>query len=135
MAFNINLKDAPTRGLRGGPGSESRGTIYQLINPDNGSHNVDFHVNVLKPGSGPGPYHYHSNSDNLYFVLEGQARVLIEGQEYLAGPGEAVFIPAGEKHDVANVGDGELRIIEVKAPAESDFIIVPHPEVRTEAEG
>lgn len=128
MAFRINVNEAPTTPLRGGPEAGSRGVIYQLINPSNGSHNVDFHVNVLQPNSGRGPYHYHSNSDNLYFVLEGRARVLIEGQEHFAGPGEAVFIPAGERHDVANVGEGELRIIEVKAPADSDFIILPHPE-------
>jgi mannose-6-phosphate isomerase-like protein (cupin superfamily) len=124
VAFHVNLKDAPTRSLRG-----ERGTAYQLVDQAHGgSHNVDFHVNVLRPGSGPGPYHYHSNSDNLYFVLEGRARVLIEGEPLEAGPGEAVFIPAGEKHDVTNIGPGELRIIEVRAPAESDFIIVPHPE-------
>jgi mannose-6-phosphate isomerase-like protein (cupin superfamily) len=123
MAFAINVDEAPTASLR-----NNRGTIYRLVDQSCGSHNVDFHINVLKAGSGPGPYHYHSNSDNLYYVLEGRARVIVEGKEMFAGPGEAVFIPKGEKHDVANVGEGDLRVIEVKAPAESDFIIVPHPE-------
>lgn len=123
MVYHINEKDAPVRSLRG-----DRGDIRQMLDPSNGSKLVDFHVNVLKPGSGRGPYHYHSNADNIYFVLEGQARVIVEGQELLAGPGEAVFIGPMEKHDVTNVGDGPLRIIEIKAPPESDFIIVPHPE-------
>lgn len=123
MAFQINVSDAPTTDLRG-----KRGTIFELINPSTGSQHVDLHVNVLKPNTGPGPYHYHSNAENIYFVLEGRARVVIEGQEYFAGPGEAVFIPPGERHDVANVGEGDLRIVEVKAPPDSDFIIVPHPE-------
>jgi mannose-6-phosphate isomerase-like protein (cupin superfamily) len=123
MAFHINLKDAPTRSLH-----DDRGTIYQLLDPSNGSQRLDLHVNVLKPEAGPGPYHYHSNSDNYYYVLEGQARVVIEGKAVIAGPGEAVYIPAGEKHDVANIGDGELRLVEIRCPAESDFIIVPSPE-------
>jgi mannose-6-phosphate isomerase-like protein (cupin superfamily) len=124
MAFNVNFENAPTAPMR-----EGRGTIYRLVDQEHGgSQHVDFHVNVLEPGSGPGPYHYHSNSDNLYFILEGQARVLIEGRAIEAGPGEAVFIPAGEQHDVTNLGAGPLRLIEVKAPAASDFIITPHPE-------
>ena len=86
MAFHVNLEQAPTRAMR-----EGRGTIHLLVDQERGgSRNMDVHVNVLQPGSGPGPYHYHSNSDNLYFILEGQARVLIEGRAIEAGPGEAV---------------------------------------------
>ncbi len=123
MVFHINERDAPTSNLRLG-----RGTIYQLVNASTGSQQLDFHVNVLEPGTGPGPYHYHSNAENLYFVLEGRAKVTVEGREMVAGPGEAVLILPGERHDVENVGDGELRVIEVKAPPDSDFITVDRPE-------
>ena len=122
MAFQINERDAPTSELRG-----NRGTIFQLVNAGTGSKQLDFHVNVLKPGTGPGPYHYHSNAENLYFVLEGRAKVVIEGRAVIAGPGEAVLILPGERHDVENVGEGELRLIEVKAPPDSDFITVDRP--------
>ena len=122
MAFLIDERNAPTKDLRGG-----RGVTLQLINPGTGSEYVDVHVNVLKPGSGRGPYHYHSNAENIYYVLEGRARLVIEGVEYFAGPGEAVWIPRNEKHDVMNVGEGELRVIEIKVPADSDFITVPYP--------
>ena len=123
MAFHVNEKDAPTGKLRW-----DRGTIYQLVNASTGSKQLDFHINVLKPGTGPGPYHYHSNAENLYFVLEGLAKVTIEGREVVAGAGEAVLILPGEKHDVENVGEGELRVIEVKAPPDSDFITVDRPQ-------
>ncbi len=121
--FHINQRDAPV--LENACGK--RGRIIQLVNQETGSKSVDFHINILRPNTGLGPYHYHSNSDNLYFILEGQAQVLCEGREVVAGPGEAVWIPRGEKHDVVNVGPGELRLIEVKTPADSDFIILEHP--------
>jgi mannose-6-phosphate isomerase-like protein (cupin superfamily) len=122
MAFFIDERLAPSTDLRGG-----RGSSFRLINETTGSQLVDFHVNILKPNSGPGPYHYHSNAENIYYVIEGRAKVTIEGTETFAGPGEAVFIPAGERHDVENVGDGDLKVIEVKAPWDSDFITVPAP--------
>lgn len=124
MVFIIHERDAPSKELSWG-----RGHSFKLVNPEIGSKHVDFHINVIEPNSGLGPYHYHSNSENIYFILEGRARLLIEGKEVEAGPGECVWIPPGEKHDVANIGESRLRLIEVKTPAESDFIIVPHPQV------
>ena len=126
MVFHVNISNAPTRDLGGGG---NRGTTFELVDQARGgSERIDFHLNVIKPGTPDGPYHYHSRADNVYFVLEGRARLLVEGSVLEAGPGEAVFIPAGEKHGVTNIGDGELRLIEVKAPAESDYIVVPPPD-------
>ena len=121
--FHINEKDAPVKENACG----KRGRSIRLVNQSIGSESVDFHINIIRPNTGLGPYHHHSNSDNLYFVLEGQASVLVEGKEVTAGPGEVVWIPRGEKHDVVNIGKGDLRLIEVKTPAESDFIIANHP--------
>jgi mannose-6-phosphate isomerase-like protein (cupin superfamily) len=118
VAFIIDERDAPTKDMRNG-----RGVSLRLINEATGSQYVDFHVNVLREGSGPGPYHYHSNAENIYYVLEGTAKVNIEGRHVTAGPGVAVWIPANEKHDVENVGQGDLRVIEIKVPANSDFIM------------
>jgi mannose-6-phosphate isomerase-like protein (cupin superfamily) len=101
--------------------------MFQLINPDTGSRFVDFHVNVLKARSGQGAYHHHWNAENLT-ELEGPAKVTMEGREVVAGPGEAVLIQPSEKHDVENVGDDDLRALEVKAPPDSDFIVVDHAE-------
>ncbi len=122
--FVANEKTAPVKE----PACGKRGRSIQLVNKAlAGSESVDFHINIIRPNSGLGPYHHHSNSDNLYYILEGEASVLCEGKEVTAGPGEVVWIPRGEKHDVVNIGKGELRLIEVKTPAESDFIIADHP--------
>lgn len=124
MAFIINERDAPSKEM-----SWDRGRLIKLVNPGTGSREVDFHINVLKPGGGQGPYHYHyhSNAETVYFILEGRARLLIEGKTVEAGPGTCVWIPRGEKHGVLNIGDSELKLTEVKVPAESDFHLVPHP--------
>ncbi|HEX7102849.1 MAG TPA: cupin domain-containing protein [Nitrolancea sp.] len=127
MPFVINEQEAPTRVLRG-----ERGISQRLINPSTGSQHVDVHVNILRAGSGPGPYHYHSNAENIYYVLSGTARVTVDGVPHTAGPGVAVFIPPGERHDVENIGTDDLRVIEIKVPHDSDFIIVERDSVSGE---
>lgn len=123
--FVANEKTAPV--LENACGK--RGRSIQLVNQKlGGAESVDFHINIIRPNSGLGPYHHHSNSDNLYYILEGEAEVLCDGKYVKAGPGEAVYIPRGEKHDVVNVGKGELRLIEVRTPADSDFILADHPK-------
>lgn len=123
MAYIIDEREAPIKALRNG-----RGESLRLINETTGSEYLDLHVNVLRAGSGPGPYHYHSNAENIYYVLEGTAQINIEGRLLTAGPGVAVWIPANERHDVENVGEGDLRVIEIKIPADSDFILVDRPD-------
>jgi mannose-6-phosphate isomerase-like protein (cupin superfamily) len=118
MATLIKRGDVAPSDLRG------RGESFNLIGPRTGSSLVKMNLNILRPGTGSGPYHFHSNAENIFFILEGQARMTIEGEEVLAGPGDVIFIPRGEKHDVANIGRDDLRLIEIKAPADNDFIIV-----------
>jgi mannose-6-phosphate isomerase-like protein (cupin superfamily) len=124
MAYVVDESEARTRDLRGG-----RGVSLQLIDESMGSKFIDVHVNVLRPGSGPGPYHYHSNAENIYYVLQGTAQVIIDGRKILAGPGVAIWIQPNERHGVENVGEDELRLVEIKAPASSDFILVPEEEL------
>jgi mannose-6-phosphate isomerase-like protein (cupin superfamily) len=127
MPFVINEQEAPTRVLRG-----ERALSQRLINPSTGSQHVDVQVNILRAGSGPGPYHHHSNAENIYYVLSGTARVTVDGVPHTAGPGVAVFIPPGERHDVENIGTDDLRVIEIKVPHDSDFIIVERDSVSGE---
>jgi quercetin dioxygenase-like cupin family protein len=46
--------------------------------------------------SGPPP-HAHP-WDEAYYVLEGEVAVMVEGAEYLVGPGDVVNVPAGSLH-------------------------------------
>src|SRR3982751_6779280 len=48
------------------------------------------------------PYHTHPCSEAIV-VLEGQAEVLVEGRRYRLTPYDAMHLPAGTAHAVANV--------------------------------
>jgi mannose-6-phosphate isomerase-like protein (cupin superfamily) len=110
---------ANRRQLRNG-----RGEVVDVVGPAQGSR-LDIHVNEIRAGAGPGPYHLHTNAENFFFVLEGRVRMRLDGEAHDLGPGDSVWIPPGVAHDVAVVDDGAARLVEIYAPAEPDFVLVP----------
>ena len=113
-----------------GEGRESqlrygRGRMVRLVDAEIGAEKVDLHLNVILAGSAPGPYHLHTESENVYHVLEGRVRIRINGVDHDAGPGDTAFIPPGVPHSATNIGDGDARLLEIYAPAKVDFVEVP----------
>lgn len=112
----ILADERPQREMRHG-----RGIVHDLVGPAIGCKWVDAHVNVIRPGSGQGPAHYHSNADNVYLVLEGMAAITVEDRRYQLSAGDAIFIPAWRVHSASNPGDAPLQILELYAPGGADF--------------
>jgi mannose-6-phosphate isomerase-like protein (cupin superfamily) len=94
---------------------EGRGVSFGLINQAMGAKNLAVHINVLRPNT-VGPYHYHADAEDVYIVLAGTGRILIEGEEHIVGPDQVMFIPPGLKHSVSNPGPGILKLIEIYSP-------------------
>ncbi len=57
---------------------------------------------------------YHHKRAEHWVVTQGQAMVQIGEEEFETGPGEYRYIPLGEKHRLANVGETELVLVEVQ---------------------
>lgn len=118
------------RVIRNGEGRESqlrygRGQMIKLVDAEIGASRVDLHLNVILAGSAPGPYHLHTEVENVYHVLDGRVRIRIDGVDHDAGPGDTVFIPPGIPHSATNIGEGDARLLEIYAPAKVDFVEVP----------
>jgi mannose-6-phosphate isomerase-like protein (cupin superfamily) len=46
--------------------------------------------------------HYH-DADEIWFIIEGRARILTEGEAHVVGPGDLVCTGMGDEHDVLAV--------------------------------
>lgn len=57
---------------------------------------------------------YHHKRAEHWVVTQGKAIVQVGDEEFETGPGEYRYIPLGEKHRLANIGDIELILIEVQ---------------------
>ena len=54
--------------------------------------------------------HYHKISTELYYVLEGEGKVLLDGEEQEVRPGTMVHIPPGVVHWAVADTDGKRAI-------------------------
>ena len=59
-------------------------------------------------------YQKHSQRAEHWFVVEGTAKVTLDGKEITVRTGESIDIPIGVAHRVENPGDEDLIFIEVQ---------------------
>lgn len=75
----------------------------KLFNPQNGCPKVDVHITTFAPGAGMSE-EVHEDSDHIFYVLSGSLTIYQQGNLVgTIGEGEAVHIPAGERHEVRNI--------------------------------
>jgi mannose-6-phosphate isomerase-like protein (cupin superfamily) len=101
-----------------------RGLVEMLVGTHNGAQQVDLHLNVIRPGTPPGPRHLHTKCENVYYVLSGRGSINIADDDHAVTAGDVIFIPPGVPHSASNVGEEELRLLEIYAPADVDFVEV-----------
>lgn len=84
---------------------------------------------LVPPGSGP-PLHRHEREDELFFVLEGEFRFVLDGQESTASPGAFVYAPRESVHAFQNTSSRVGRLLVTCTPAGLDdaFRAVKRPE-------
>lgn len=70
--------------------------------------------------------HYHKRSTELYYVLEGEGTVTLDGVEHAVCQGSIVHIPPGVIHSAK----GRVRVLVVGIPdiAEDDLFFPDSPE-------
>jgi mannose-6-phosphate isomerase-like protein (cupin superfamily) len=76
-------------------------------------------LEVVDGRFGPGfsvDLHAHHDHADTFFVLEGEAEFTLGDKVTRAGAGAFVAAPRGLLHGFRNIGDGELRILNIHAP-------------------
>ena len=65
---------------------------------------------VMAPGY-LGFHHYHDTQDELYFVHSGSARVEVDGEERILGPGGLFHVEATTPRRVSNASETEDLVL------------------------
>jgi oxalate decarboxylase len=108
-SYKFRLQKAKPREYDGGSIREHRAADFPA------SHNISAGVVRLAVGAFREP-HWHPNSDEWAYILEGKVRLTVVGPhgqttvedfEY----GDAWFVPIGFGHSVLNVGDEEAQVM------------------------
>ena len=72
------------------------------------------------PAGGSTRRHRHPQTEELYVLLEGSGEMEVDGDRRQIGPGDAVLIPPGARHQITASKDGPLRFLCCCAPPYSD---------------
>ncbi len=69
--------------------------------------------------------HFHTRTEEIYFITHGQGRMRIGDEVREVKPGDAIAIPPGQKHKLWNTGSEVLRLLCCCSPAyeHSDTIL------------
>jgi quercetin dioxygenase-like cupin family protein len=70
---------------------------------------------VLEPG-GSVPGHRHARYEEAFYVLEGTATLLVDGEACEASAGAVVLVPWGVHHQVGNRTDRIVRLFDLTVP-------------------
>jgi lysophospholipase L1-like esterase/mannose-6-phosphate isomerase-like protein (cupin superfamily) len=92
-------------GPHGGPGTT---TAYPLFADATGLPFV-MRKRVLHPGAGIGLHQHHK--DEIYYVVAGRGRYVLDGSQYDVAPGNAMLTRAGSTHAIEQVGEEDLVLL------------------------
>lgn len=67
---------------------------------------------TLEPGASIG-VHDHIDDFEVYYILQGEGRVMDDGYMQPIGPGDVVYTSDGESHCLENTGKEKLELIAI----------------------
>jgi len=70
----------------------------------------------LNPGGKTMP-HYHPHTEEIYYILRGSGQMRLDSETREVGPGDAIAIPPGAKHQITCTGSEQLVFLCCCAPA------------------
>jgi mannose-6-phosphate isomerase-like protein (cupin superfamily) len=70
------------------------------------------------------PWHYHSNVQDTFYVLEGRIRVFMREpkEDVVLGPGETYTLQPRRPHLVTNAGNTSATFLVLQGIGEYDFV-------------
>ncbi len=73
--------------------------------------------------------HYHARTEEIYYIIEGQGRMEIDEESREVEPGDAIAIPPGARHQIANPGPAMLKFLCCCAPGyeHEDTVLLDSP--------
>lgn len=90
-----------------------------------------FNLETFQPGSESALRHWHSSTDELVYVLEGELTLLVDEGEFLLGSGMCVGFKAGDQnaHHLVNRSEGVAVALVVGTRDPNDKAFYPDDDL------
>ena len=94
------------------PGEE----VVLKLTAENTDSTMDFWIVTNEYMSGP-PLHIHPNAAELFYILEGSLRMMVNDEMMDANAGDLVYIPKGVPHTFVNLSQETAKAINIFCPS------------------
>lgn len=102
------------------PGHFGGALSKALVGPENtGSARLDFRISRYAPAAFV-EEHEHRVQEQIYYVLEGEGVLTVDGEPRLMRPHDYVWLPPGVRHGISNTGIAGLVFLVMTSPARDD---------------
>ncbi|MEK7516942.1 MAG: cupin domain-containing protein [Patescibacteria group bacterium] len=68
------------------------------------------HETIIYPNSTIG-YHLHEGNEEIYYIIEGEGIMTVNGEERKVSRGDAIITHSGSKHGLRNNSDKSIKIL------------------------
>jgi mannose-6-phosphate isomerase-like protein (cupin superfamily) len=93
--------------------------IRELASPHNSALSRHSLAEIRHPPGTASQEHYHTEAEEVYYVLSGRGRIRVNGETRDIGPGDVVVIVPNQRHKVWQDGEGDLVLLVTCVPAYS----------------
>lgn len=77
--------------------------------------NMEVVLGEIDP-TGTAKPHFHRDTEQVIYLLEGRIEVEMRGEKEKLEPGDSVYFPPGEKHQVVVLGDQPAKLLVIYCP-------------------
>ena len=120
----VNAADVPS--MKRGHGDTFECEIAP-VGRQAGARKLGFNITTVPPGKRAFPYHAHRANEEMFFVLEGEGSVRINGETHKIRVGDFVSLPPGKAsaHQFINDGAVPLRYLAVSTQELPEVVDYP----------
>ena len=83
---------------------------------------------TLQPGDANYPYHYHTSSEELYYIISGTGTLTTPSGDKTVREGDVIMFPvgAGGAHQLINTSDAPLVYLDVDTATQAEVVFYPN---------
>jgi mannose-6-phosphate isomerase-like protein (cupin superfamily) len=93
--------------------------VRELASPRNSPLTTHSLAEIRHPPGTASYEHFHTEAEEVYYVLGGQGKIRIDGQTQDIGRGDTVIIMPGQRHKLWQQGRNDLVLLVTCVPAYS----------------
>jgi uncharacterized cupin superfamily protein len=120
----VNAADVPA--MKRGNGDRFECEIAP-IGRQAGARKLGYNITTIPPGKKAFPYHAHRANEEMFFVLEGEGSVRINGETHKIRVGDFIALPPGKAsaHQFINDSKAPLRYLAVSTAELPEVVDYP----------